>query len=155
MKRFFTIKSLRLHDIVGKVFSNNIVVGENASFRQCFVLFHSQDLPLSGIYSFPNKPWFLRVCDTNLLKTLWEKEKLLVTSNFCFSHIVSYLSKNFVPVSSNCRLQTLSVWKSLKFVVWERVKMKICSLLTQTLNCFFLKSKLFFVRSMLHMCTHT
>ena len=22
----------------------------------------------------------------------------------------------------NCRLQTLSVWKSLKFVVWERVK---------------------------------
>ena len=24
----------------------------------------------------------------------------------------------------NCRLQTLSVWKSLKFVVWERVKLK-------------------------------
>ena len=25
----------------------------------------------------------------------------------------------------NCRLQTLSFWKSLKFVVWERVKMSI------------------------------
>ena len=26
---------------------------------------------------FPNKPcWFLRVCCTSLLKTLWEKEKL-------------------------------------------------------------------------------
>ena len=24
---------------------------------------------------FPNKPWFLRVCSTSLLKTLWEKEK--------------------------------------------------------------------------------
>ena len=24
--------------------------------------------------------------------------------------------------NKNCRLQTLSVWKSLKFVVWERVK---------------------------------
>ena len=24
----------------------------------------------------------------------------------------------------NCRLQTLSVWNSLKFVVWERVKYK-------------------------------
>ena len=24
----------------------------------------------------------------------------------------------------NCRLQTLSVWKRLKFVVWERVKQK-------------------------------
>ena len=24
---------------------------------------------------------------------------------------------------SNCCLQTLSVWKSLKFVVWERVKL--------------------------------
>ena len=28
---------------------------------------------------FPNKPWFVRVCSTSLLKTLWEKEKLLVT----------------------------------------------------------------------------
>ena len=37
---------------------------------------------------FPNKPWFLRVCITRLLKTLWEKEKLLVTSNFSFSHSV-------------------------------------------------------------------
>ena len=33
---------------------------------------------------FPNKPWFLRVCSTSPLKTLWEKEKLLVTSNFSF-----------------------------------------------------------------------
>ena len=37
---------------------------------------------------FPNKPWFLRVCSTNLLKTQWEEEKLLVTSNFSFSHSV-------------------------------------------------------------------
>ena len=39
---------------------------------------------------FPNKPWFLRVCSTSLLKILWEKEKLLVTSNFSFSHSVFY-----------------------------------------------------------------
>ena len=37
---------------------------------------------------FPNKPWFLRVYSTSLLKTLWENEKLLVTSNFSFSHSV-------------------------------------------------------------------
>ena len=37
---------------------------------------------------FPNKPWFLRVYSTGLLKTMREKEKLLVTSNFSFSHIV-------------------------------------------------------------------
>ena len=36
---------------------------------------------------FPNKPWFLRVCSTSLLKTLQEKEKLLVMS---FSHSVFY-----------------------------------------------------------------
>ena len=42
----------------------------------------------SGINPFPNKPWFLRVCSIILLKTLWEKEKLLVTSNFSFSHSV-------------------------------------------------------------------
>ena len=39
---------------------------------------------------FPNKPWFLRVCNTSVLKTQWEKEKLLVTSNFSFSHGVFY-----------------------------------------------------------------
>ena len=38
------------------------------------------------ITPFPKKPWFLWVCSTCLLKTLWEKEKLLVTSNFSFSH---------------------------------------------------------------------
>ena len=37
---------------------------------------------------FPNKPWFLRVCSGSLLKTLWEKEKSLLTSNFSFSHSV-------------------------------------------------------------------
>ena len=32
--------------------------------------------------------------------------------------------KTFSPFhqTRNCRLQTLSIWKSLKFVVWERVK---------------------------------
>ena len=39
---------------------------------------------------FPNKPRFLRVCRTKVLKTLWGKEKLLVTSNFSFSHSVFY-----------------------------------------------------------------
>ena len=39
---------------------------------------------------FPNKPWFIRVCSISLLKTLWEKEKLLGKSNFSFSHSVFY-----------------------------------------------------------------
>ena len=39
---------------------------------------------------FPNKPWILRVRSTSLLKTLWEKEKLLVTSNFSFSRSIFY-----------------------------------------------------------------
>ena len=43
-----------------------------------------------SINPFPNKPWFSHVCSTSLLKTLWEKEKLLVTSNFTFSHSVFY-----------------------------------------------------------------
>ena len=66
---------------------------------------------------FPNKPWFLRVCSTSPLKTLWEKEKLLITSNFSFSHSVFYpfreLSSIFCQIQ-NCRLQLFSVWKSLK-----------------------------------------
>ena len=74
---------------------------------------------------FPNKPWFSRVCSRSLLKTLWEKEKLFVMSNFSFSHSVFYpfgkLSGHFHHLQ-NCCLQNLSVWKGLKFVVWKRVK---------------------------------
>ena len=44
----------------------------------------------SLIFSLPNKPWYLRVSSTSLLKTLREKEKLLVTSNFFFSNCVFY-----------------------------------------------------------------
>ena len=50
----------------------------------------SSNLKLSSVNPFPNKPLFLRVCSTSLLKTPWEKEKLLVTSNFSFSHSVFY-----------------------------------------------------------------
>ena len=39
---------------------------------------------------------------------------LLIWGTFCHCHQIQ-----------NCRLQTLSVWKSLKFVVWERVKVPV------------------------------
>ena len=63
---------------------------------------------------------FLRGCSTSLLETLWEKEKLLVTSNFSFSHsdFISFWRTfcHFVQTKDG-RLQTLSVCESLKFVV--------------------------------------
>ena len=71
----------------------------------------------------PNKPWFLHVCSRTLLKTVWEKEKLLLTSNFSFSHHVFYplgelsaiLIKHKIVV---CKMSWLG---SLKFVILERV----------------------------------
>ena len=39
---------------------------------------------------FPNNPLFLPVYSSSPFKTLWEKEKLLVTSNFSFSNSVFY-----------------------------------------------------------------
>ena len=67
----------------------------------------------------------LRACSTSPLKTLWEKEEFLVSSNFSFfSTLVYTLLENLPHFSShlNCRLQSISIWKSLKFVVRERVK---------------------------------
>ena len=55
-----------------------------------------QDITLSWIYQihavnpFPNKPLFLHVCKTCLLKTLWENETLLVMNKFSFTHGVFY-----------------------------------------------------------------
>ena len=56
---------------------------------------------------FPNKPWFLRVCSKSLLKTMWEKEKLLLMSNFSFSPTVfSNHVENFLPLSSNLKFSS-------------------------------------------------
>ena len=76
------------------------------------VLWHAECLTL-----FLNKSWFLLVCSISLWKTLWEKEKLLVTSNFSFSHNCR------CNQTWNCCLQTLSVWKSLEFVFGKGLKM--------------------------------
>ena len=39
---------------------------------------------------FPNKPMFLSVYSISLSKTLWEKKKLLFTTNFSFSSSAFY-----------------------------------------------------------------
>ena len=63
-------------------------------------------------------PGFYVSAVQDFLKTLWEKEKLLGTTNFSFSHSVFYpfgeLYVIFIKLK-NCRLQILSVWKSLDF----------------------------------------
>ena len=81
----------------------------------------------NGFKPFPNKPWFLRVCSKSLLKTLWEKDKLLVTSNLSLSHNVFYpsgeLSDIFIKFeivvckrSQFGRVQNLSFEKGLNEV---------------------------------------
>ena len=71
---------------------------------------------------FPNKPLFLRVCSTGLLKTRWEKEKLLITSNFSSSHSVFYLFGERSTIFIQFEIIIRKLWKSVKFVIWERVK---------------------------------
>ena len=62
------------------------------TFYKWLSLIHLYHITLNHHFNpFPNKPWFLRVSSSSILKTLWEKEKLLVTSNFSFSHSVFYL----------------------------------------------------------------
>ena len=64
----------------------------------------------------PNKPWFLSANSTSPLKTLWKKEKLLVTSNFSFFHSVFY---PFQKLSSIFNKLEIVVCKLLRF---ERVQ---------------------------------
>ena len=74
---------------------------------------------------FPDKPWFLRVCCISFFENTVRKGKIARNEQFLL------FSRCFLPIRetfchfhqiSNCRLQTLLVWKSLKFVVRERVK---------------------------------
>ena len=70
---------------------DNVLVGGMITFSDSSSsIMFSKCFCLKNVNPFPNKPWFSCVCRTSLLKTLWEKEKLLVTSNFSFSHSVFY-----------------------------------------------------------------
>ena len=94
-----------------------------------FLIFHFQTVPNSKKLQTSTEMWlltlsqtspcFLRVCSTCLLKTLWEMEKLLVILSF--SNSVFYPFCYFHKIQ-NCRLHTLSLWKSLEFIVREMVK---------------------------------
>ena len=100
----------------------------------CFSIADSDRLHNYGterVNSFPNKPLFLRVCNIRLLKTLWEKEKLLVMSNFSCSRSVFYpfrkLSAIFIKVEIVvCKLFQFG---SLKFYIWGRVNLRSFSVL--------------------------
>ena len=47
----------------------------------------------------PHNPYFWRPWERSLQKTLWEKEKMLVTSIFTFSHCFSTLHKSNFKIS--------------------------------------------------------
>ena len=84
-----------------KLVENTVGKGEIARyepfllFPQCFrkACFHGTSkgvIVWEWVNPFSNKPLVLCVCSTSLLKTLWVKEKLHITSNFSFSRSVFY-----------------------------------------------------------------
>ena len=73
---------------------------------------------VSQFNPFPKKPWFSSVCSTRLLKTLWEKEKLLVTSNFSFPPVFSTHMENFLPFSSTLKLLSATSYSLEEFKIF-------------------------------------
>ena len=65
---------------------------------------------------FPNKPWFLHVCSTGLLKTLKEQEKLLVMSIF-----YPFGKRYAIFIKFEIVVCIFFQYGSIKFVVWERI----------------------------------
>ena len=131
--KVFAISQIYIAQTIISVFDmieNSVEKGEVVS-HQHFFFFHPQCLQkaffLRVLNLLPNKLLFLCVCSTSLLKTLWEKEKLVVTSNFSFSHSAFYpfgqLSSIFIKLKIAI-WKLYWVWESVKFVVWGRVKTK-------------------------------
>ena len=105
----------------GLVTSMSAFTTSSSVFHKVLIFFghHNSELFVNLVNPFPNKLWLLRVCSTSLLQTLWEKEKLLVKSNFFFSHSVFYPFDIFIKFE--IVICKVFYWKSLKFVVWERI----------------------------------
>ena len=55
---------------------------------------------------FQNKTWFLHVCSRSSLKTLRQKEKLLLRAISPFPSVFSTCSESFLPFSSNSKMSS-------------------------------------------------
>ena len=94
------------HPIGTKIIKKNCEI----SRVSVFVKFHFETICIMQMYSFPNKPLFLRVCSTNLLKTLWKKGEIARNEQFllfppCFLPFWRTFC-HFHQIST-CRLQIL------------------------------------------------
>ena len=93
------------------------------------------------INPFPNKPWLKNKSFENTVgkgEIACNKQFLLFSQ--CFLPIWRTFC-HFLQIQ-NCRLQTLSVWKYLKFDIWERVKRQGLNIAyystNNQLNCLYL-----------------
>ena len=66
----------------------------------------------SSFNLFPNKPWFLRVCCTNLENTVGKGEIARNEQFLLFPPCFSTLLENFLPFSSNSKLSSANSFRS-------------------------------------------
>ena len=89
---------------------------------------------------FPHNNTFWRPWETSLLKTLWEMEKLLVTSNFSFSHSVFYQYKELCAISvkfENVVCKLFQFGRVLNLSCWKRLIRFKYSYYKETQKCLY------------------
>ena len=101
---FFWFVSLKIRIKYWKVTCYPKLVHDSYCNSIELTLYHKELTSYDPFNPFPKKPWFLRVCSTGLLKTLQEKEKLLVTSNFFFFHSVFYSFGKFSAIFTKLKI---------------------------------------------------
>ena len=86
---------------------------------------------------------FLCVCSTSLFEsTVGNREITCNKQFFLFPHCFLTRSDNYLPFSSNCCLQTLSVWKSKICCLGKGLRDK---LLTNAIGCDTMSTRLLYV----------
>ena len=75
------------------IWNKILIIYQYFQYRQVWILTFSQ-----------TSHCFYISVEQVFLKTLWEKEKLLITSNFSFSHYVFCFLESFLPFPSNLEL---------------------------------------------------
>ena len=78
--------------------------------------------PLCIYQPFPKQSLVFTCLQYKSFENTMGKEEIAHNEQFLLLSVFStHLESHFCKIC-NCRLQTLSVWKSLKFVIWDRVK---------------------------------
>ena len=116
--RLLSVYSLWVWEVNNLLFGKGLSTTKKENFPSGWI---QNGFILNLFNPFPHNDTFWSPLEASLLKTLWEKEKLLVTSNFSFTYSVFYPFREVSAIFIKVKIVVYKLFQFgpvYNFVVW-------------------------------------